>query len=136
MSIGVLLVTHPQVGVSLLHTAERIMGACPLQTECLDVSPDADVDRLAVEVAERVQRLDQSDGVLILTDLYGATPTNLATRVGREFNVDLVAGINLPMMLKVINYAELDLTSLRERVLYAGRQGIVSVDVDTGSIRP
>ena len=78
MSVGVLLITHPGIGTSMLHSARRIIAHCPLQTMCIEVPVDASPERTRDTAAKLIAQLDQGEGVLILTDLFGATPNNIA----------------------------------------------------------
>lgn len=126
MSVGLLLITHGPLGADLLRIATQIFGACPAPVEALDLVNDTPRD-LAVEQALRcTERLDQGDGVLVLTDLYGATPANVATALlDRRDGLRLLAGVNLPMLLRALNYAALDLDSVTERALHGGRDGVL-----------
>ena len=72
-----------------------------------------------------VQELDRGDGVLVLTDMYGSTPSNIAAGLQKEGKVSVVAGINLPMLIRVLNYPFLDLAALAEKALSGGRDGIL-----------
>ena len=72
-----------------------------------------------------IEQLDQGDGVLILTDMYGSTPGNIACALGQNNRVAVVAGLNLPMLVRVLNYPQLDLHTLAEKAESGGRIGIV-----------
>jgi PTS system ascorbate-specific IIA component len=72
-----------------------------------------------------VEQLDQGDGVLVLTDIYGSTPSNIASHLSSRPGVQVVAGLNLPMLLRVLNYARLDLATLAEKAVSGGREGVV-----------
>ena len=80
MSVGILIVTHPGVGSALAHSAQRIMGDAPLKTFCLDIPVDSDVERTEHEISQALANLDAGDGVIILSDIFGATPNNLARK--------------------------------------------------------
>jgi len=88
MSVGILLVTHPGIGNALLNSARRIIVDCPLRTMCLEVPLDASIEKLGIQAADMLQRLDQGDGVLILTDIFGATPHNIAPLDRRQAGAD------------------------------------------------
>ena len=92
----------------------------------LCVSPDSPPERISAAVAAEIQRLDQGDGVLVLCDLYGATPCNRVC-IARTPCIRIVTGCNLPMVLKVFNYARLDLRRLADKALEGGRAGIFEV---------
>lgn len=125
MKVGLLLITHGPVGQDLLDTAIAVLGTCPLQTRCLSVPMNCDPDALTTRGKSLVEELDEGDGVLIMTDLYGSTPSNIACRLGGE-RVVVVAGLNLPMLIRVLNYPALGLADLQTKALSGGRDGIMT----------
>jgi len=125
MTIGVLIISHGQLGQAMLDISVKTLSVCPLATKVLDVSFECDPDILAEKARKMVLELDSGDGVLILTDLCGATPSNIASRLARISRVMVVAGINLPMLIRVLNYPELSLEEMAERAVDGGRQGIM-----------
>lgn len=122
---AILLITHEGLGEVLLQTATKTMGQCPLPVRTLSVPYDSDPETLTAEAAKLAQQLDSGNGVLILTDLYGSTPSNIACRLHQPGRIQVVAGVNLPMLLRVFNYATLDLDELSEKAASGGRNGIV-----------
>jgi len=125
MTIGVLLVSHESLGYTMLDISVKTLSVCPLATRVLSVPLDDDLDILAKRAEKMVIELDSGDGVLVLTDLCGATPSNIACRLVRVTNVMVVAGLNLPMLIRVLNYPELSLTEMAERAVDGGRQGVM-----------
>jgi len=125
MTIGVLLVSHESLGYTMLDISVKTLSVCPLATRVLSVPLDDDLDILAERAEKMVIELDCGDGVLVLTDLCGATPSNIACRLVRVANVMVVAGLNLPMLIRVLNYPELSLTEMAERAVDGGRQGVM-----------
>lgn len=129
MSVGVLLITHSGIGSALLSVAQRLLNPLPLRTEALEVPFDADLDSLLPAASAALRRVDDGDGVLVLTDLYGASPSNLAARVARLGTpVRRVSALNLPMLLRVMNYAELELDQLPAVAAAGGRNGVILDD--------
>jgi PTS system ascorbate-specific IIA component len=127
MSVGVLLVTHPGIGSAMLNTATRIIGGSSLPIKCLEVPPDAALEPLAERARGMLEDLDRGAGVLVLTDIYGATPHNVAQQVACGFaNGAVLAGLNLPMLVRVFNYAEDDLDTLLGKAAEGGTRGILS----------
>ncbi len=124
MSVGVLLITHPGVGSALLHTVTRILGSCPLATKCLEVPAGAETAPLLCLAAEHLAALDSGDGVLVCSDVYGATPSNIACRLADTGRAALVSGLNLPMLLRVYNYPGDDLDTLCRKAAEGGARGI------------
>ena len=125
MSIGILIVSHPGVGQSLLDTAVAIIGSCPIPTRVLPVPMDNNQEHTIQQANKYIHELDQGDGVLILTDLYGATPSNIACGL-RNSKVSIVSGINLPMLIRILNYPDHTLEQLTEKALSGGYDGILS----------
>jgi mannose PTS system EIIA component len=129
MAVGILLVTHPGIGPALIAVATRLLRQLPLKTEAFEISFDADPDALLPAASAAMRRVDDGQGVLVLTDLYGATPSNLAAQIARLGTpVRRVSALNLPMLLRVMNYAELDLDELPAVAAAGARNGVIHDD--------
>ena len=125
MSVAILLLTHDTMGDVLIATARHILGRMPLALEALAIPPGSDVAGSQRHAAARVRALDSGDGVLVLTDVYGATPSNVAeTLDSAGVEVCRVSGVNLPMVLRVLNYPEQPLAELAQTAASGGRAGI------------
>lgn len=129
MSVGILLVTHPGIGSALVEVATRLLHQLPLKTEAFELGFDADIDAALPQASAALRRVDGGDGVLVLTDLYGASPSNLAAQVARLGTpVRRVSSLNLPMLLRVMNYAELPLDELPAVAAAGARNGAILDD--------
>lgn len=129
MSVGILLLTHEAMGDALIATARHILARMPLSVKALAVPPGSDVEAASLKVAACVRELDSGDGVLVLTDVYGATPSNIAQRLpGMGLDIRRVSGLNLPMLLRALNYPEQTLAELAQTAAYGARAGIVEHD--------
>ncbi len=129
MSVGILLVTHPGIGSALVEVATRLLRQLPLKTEAFELAFDADIDAALPQASAALRRVDDGDGVLVLTDLYGASPSNLAAQVARLGTpVRRVSSLNLPMLLRVMNYAELPLDELPAVAAAGARNGAILDD--------
>ena len=129
MTCGILLVTHPGVGTALLDVATRLLRQLPLKTEAFEVPFDADLDALLPLASAALRRVDGGDGVLILTDLYGASPANLAGQLARLGTpVRRVSALTLPMLLRVMNYPEQGLDQLPATAAAGTRNGAIVDD--------
>jgi len=126
MSVGLLLAMHRGMGEAMCATASEIFGRT-LENVCVVSADSDDPLSLARNIQQGLSKVDQGDGVVILSDLYGATPCNVAVRIGRESNVPVLAGANLPMLIRLLNYPDLDLPVLLEKVRQAGRDGIMLI---------
>ncbi|MEG2803599.1 PTS fructose IIA subunit family protein [Stenotrophomonas sp.] len=129
MTCGILLVTHPGVGTSLLEVATRLLRHLPLKTEAFEVPFDADLDVLLPLASAALRRVDSGQGVLILTDLYGASPSNLAGQLARLGTpARRVSALSLPMLLRVMNYPEQGLDQLPATAAAGTRNGAIVDD--------
>jgi len=129
MAVGILLVTHPGIGSSLLQVAGTLLRELPLKAEAFEVPFDADADALLPAASAALRRVDGGQGVLLLSDLYGASPSNLAAKIARLGTpVRRVSALNLPMLLRVMNYAELDLDELPAVAAAGARNGVIHDD--------
>lgn len=129
MSVGILLVTHEGVGTALRAVAQRLLGNLPLAVEVFELPWTAAPDDALPAASAALRRADGDAGVLVLTDLYGASPSNLAARLSRLGTpVRRAAGLNLPMLLRALNYPELDLDSLAATALAGCRNGAIADD--------
>ncbi|ADJ27260.1 PTS sugar transporter subunit IIA [Nitrosococcus watsonii] len=124
MTVGVLIITHGNIGSSLLDTANDMLGSCPLQLKILRVTRASHPDALQRQAKEMINCLNMGQGVLVLTDMYGSTPSNIACYVANEQQVQVVTGLNLPMLIRVLNYPRLSLTKLTEKAVSGGREGV------------
>lgn len=125
MTIGVLLISHELLGQAMLDISVKALSVCPLATAVLSVPLDEDPDALYSRAQKMVTALDSGDGVLILADLCGGTPANIACRLAALDDVMVVAGLNLPMLMRVLNYPKLSLVEMAERAVEGGRQGVM-----------
>ena len=129
MTCGILLVTHPGVGSSLLEVATRLLRQLPLNAEAFEVPVDADLDAQLPLASAAMRRVEGNDGVLVLTDLYGASPSNLAARLARLGTpVRRVSALSLPMLLRVMNYPEQGLDQLPATAAAGARNGAIIDD--------
>jgi len=121
---GVLVVTHGDFGAALLGAAQMIVGPQP-GIESVSVLVGRGVDEIVSELKAALSRLESGLGVLVLTDLFGGTPTTLSLSLRKLGNIEVVAGVNLPMLLKVLQSRAADLPELAAQAKAAGVQGIV-----------
>ena len=122
--IGIVVITHHELGQTLLRTAEGILGKVE---NCTAVSVDgtSSMDQAMSQIQERIRAMDQGDGVLVLTDMFGGTPSNLSLSLLESTRLEVVTGANLPMLLKILNRLDADLEEVGTEAKSAGRQGIV-----------
>jgi PTS system mannose-specific IIA component len=124
MSVGLLIITHERIASVIADTAVTMLGRCPLPLAVLPVSSDWDPDYIREEARTKINALDQGEGVLILTDIYGSTPSNVVGSLLKVNHVQMVSGINLPMLIRVMNYPKLTLNELAQKAVSGGRDGV------------
>lgn len=99
--IGILIVAHVGLAKELISVAEHVTG--PQENiDCVGIYPTDDIEQKRLEILEKTLNLDTGDGVVILTDMFGGTPSNLATSIMEERNVEVIAGMNVPLLVKLI----------------------------------
>lgn len=125
MSAGLLIISHDDIGDALLAAAVGILGVCPLQVLTLAVSPDDSLKSINNRARQLLRELQGSEGILVLTDLLGSTPCNVASSLELPGRISVVAGLNLPMLVRVLSHATDDLQHLVELAIEGGKQGIV-----------
>jgi PTS system mannose-specific IIA component len=135
MKVGLLIIAHDRLGAALMDTATGTLDRCPLHASVLSVSRDCDPEEIRGQARTLVRELDQGAGVLVLTDMYGSTPSNVACSLLDLPRVRVVAGINLPMLIRVFNYPELELDELTRRAVSGGSDGIVLCGAEGGALR-
>ena len=123
--IGFLLVSHGAFGESLIHSASHVMGKRPTYLRQLGVTVHDEPEALLPVGEDLIRFLDQGAGVLVMTDIYGATPANVACRLLRPGRVEGIAGVNLPMLIRALTYREEPLATVRDKALAGGGEGIV-----------
>jgi len=122
---GLLLITHGKLGDDMLDAVKEILTDCPLATASIAVNADSDPDQI-FETANRLcDKLEDEEGILILTDLYGSTPSNIANRLIDTHNARVISGANLPMLLRILNYPDMSLEALCDKAANGARDGIV-----------
>lgn len=126
--VGLLIITHNNVGGALFDAATSVLGSCPLPYEILPVSQNCDPEERLKLAREHLGKLQATgDGVLVVTDMYGSTPSNIATKLSAE-NATVVTGLNLPMLVRIMNYPKLSLEMLSHKAISAGQTGVIIVE--------
>ena len=126
MAVGVLIITHGEIGDQFVKTAESTLaGKIPLPCHTISVSQTCDPDALVKKCRTVIEQINTGSGVLVLTDIYGSTPSNIANRLATDSNIKVIAGINLPMLIRILNYPDSDLDELAEKALSGGHDGII-----------
>lgn len=125
--IGLLLITHGGSGAALVHNVCHVLNQHPPQLEHLDFTAQDDPLDLLPEARRLLHRVDSGEGVLIMTDLFGASPANLALKLLEPGRVEGLSGVNLPMLLRALTYRNKDMATLLTRARDGGRDGIINL---------
>ena len=128
--IGIFLVTHATLGESLIQCACHVLNKRPPQIAQLGVSAQDDPLDILPLARSMLGWVDSGDGVLLLTDIYGATPSNIAAKLAVADRAELVAGVNLPMLLRVHTYRDRDMQTLVKRAVAGACDGVLHVAHD------
>ena len=126
--IGILIVSHGAFGESLIHSASHVLGKRPLFLRQLGVTVHDDPDAILPVAEDLIRFLDQGQGVLVLSDIYGATPSNIAVKLLKPGKVEGVAGVNLPMLIRALTYRSEPLESLVEKALSGAVEGVMRME--------
>ena len=128
--IGIFLITHGTLGESLIQCCCHVLNKRPVQIAQLGVSAQDDPLDVLPLARNMLGWVDGGEGVLVLTDIYGATPSNIAAKLVMPGRIELVAGVNLPMLLRVLTYRERDMPTLVKRAVSGACDGVLHVDTN------
>jgi PTS system mannose-specific IIA component len=122
--VGIVIVTHLRLGEELLAVAELIVGKLK-QFEAVSINPTEEVEEMREKISAAIRKVDGGKGVLILTDMFGGTPSNISLSFLEEWKIEVITGVNLPMLLKLSTYeGEEDLAELAEFIKTYGQKNI------------
>ena len=125
--IGILIISHGDLGNSLINCANHVMGKRPEHLVHLGVTIQDDPDVVILNALELLKQLDCGDGVLILSDICGATPCNIATELVSPGRVECLSGVNLSMLIRALTYRDKSLESLVKKALSGGKEGVMRI---------
>ncbi len=123
--IGILIVSHRQLGEALVDASEFIIGNKPDALESVSIDINESADKLRKKIADGIKKVDRNNGVLILTDMFGGTPSNLSYSFLEEGRLEVISGVNLPILIKVITLRkDMALTKLAQQLEAFGKTTI------------
>ncbi|MCK5876456.1 MAG: hypothetical protein KAG43_02375 [Candidatus Marithrix sp.] len=132
MNVGILLITHDDIGSALIESLKKMFGTLPLPVKVLPIRHDNEFFEFCYHAKNICNSLNEEHGVLVLTDLYAATPCNIAKKLIPDCRVRVIAGVNFPMLVKIMSYSESkgspDLDTLVSVAVSGGCQGILDVN--------
>jgi len=122
-----LILTHGTLGESLIHCASHVLNKRPPRLKQLGVTAQDDPALLLPQARALAKELDDGAGVLILSDMYGGTPSNLASKLVAPGKIEAVAGVSLPMLIRVLTYRDRDLQTIVTKAISGGCEGVIRV---------
>jgi PTS system ascorbate-specific IIA component len=125
--IGILIIAHGPLGESLIDCASHVLNKRAPQLAQLGVSANDDPMLLLPKAIDLVRQLDSGSGVLVMTDMYGGSPSNIASKVVVPGKVEAVCGVNLPMLIRVLTYRDRDLQTIVTKAISGGCEGVMRV---------
>lgn len=129
-TVNIILITHEEIGAALLHAVTMALGGLPLPTTVITVNHNADPEKIISKLKKLMDQRDKEQCFLILTDLFGATPSNVASnlqKLERKDTIRIVSGLNLPMLIRVMNYPNSTLEQLTQKAVSGGKDGIIKL---------
>lgn len=127
-NVGLLILCHKSIGAAMVDTTVNLLGPPKLPFQLISIGAKTDLTLLHEEACRAIKQLDRGDGVLVVTDLFGATPGNIAMRLSEVAKIRIVCGMNLPMVLRIFNYQQEPLETLAEKAIQGGTEGIILYD--------
>ena len=128
--IGILIVSHGAFGEALIHSASHVLGKRPPRVRQIGVTVHDDPDAILPIARSLVRELDDGGGVLVLTDLYGATPGNIAMQLLEKGRVEGLSGVSLPMLVRALTYRDAPLATVVEKALSGCAEGVVHMNAE------
>ncbi|MCW5575796.1 MAG: PTS fructose transporter subunit IIA [Burkholderiales bacterium] len=125
--IGILIISHGTLGESLIHCASHMLNKRPLRLRQLGVTAQDDPVLLLPQARKMIKELDEGHGVLVLTDMYGGSPSNIAAKLVIPDRIEAVAGVNLPMLIRALTYRDKALSVMMTKAISGGCEGVLRV---------
>ena len=126
--VGILLITHDNLGETLLDIANSILGEKTRSIATLNVEQSMEIDFVVEKALITIEQIDNGKGVIILTDIIGATPFNIVRRLITPTKIESISGLNLPMLLRAITYQKSDLSDLLKKAEQGGKDGVLKIE--------
>jgi len=124
MSIALFFITHEGIASNLIRIGEAIIQKTNNNLSYLEIAMDADINFMLESIDNKLEQLDLKQGLLVITDIYGSTPSNIAQKIADKHQTDLISGVNLPMIIRLLNYRNADATTLVQKALDGAKKGI------------
>jgi len=133
MSVAIFLVTHEGIASNLIAVAEAVIKNKSQNLSYTEVPMDTEPEQVREDIEQRLAKLDTKQGILFLTDIYGSSPSNIAMRLAEKYHAHMVSGVNLPMVIRLLNYRDEVEGKLVEKALSGAKKGIQDNFFETSS---
>jgi mannose PTS system EIIA component len=127
--VGILIIAHGTLGESLIHCAGHVMGGPPAQLAHIGLGMHDDPQAVLPQAMKLLRGLDEGGGVLVLSDVYGATPSNIACKLLMPGKIEGVAGVNLPMLVRALTYRNEPLKTVVAKAISGGIEGVMQMPI-------
>ena len=124
MSVALFLITHEGIASNLIAVAEAVIKKKSQNLSYTEIPMDADLDMVSDAIEKRLAQLDTKQGILFLTDIYGSSPSNITMRLAEKHHAHMISGVNLPMIIRLLNYRDEAEDGLIEKALSGAKKGI------------
>ena len=124
MSVALFFITHEGIASNLITIGEAIIQNTNNNLSYFEIPMDANNNIMIEDIEKKLEQLDIEEGVLFITDIYGSTPSNIAQKMADKHHADLISGVNLPMIIRLLNYRNETVESLIQKTLDGAKKGI------------
>ena len=124
MSVALFFITHEGIASNLITIGEAIIQNTNNNLSYFEIPMDANNNIMIEGIEKKLEQLDIEEGVLFITDIYGSTPSNIAQKMADKHHADLISGVNLPMIIRLLNYRNETVESLIQKTLDGAKKGI------------
>ncbi len=128
--IGILVIAHGNLGNALLECARHVLGELPPRVAAVEVYMFDNEDTMVTRVQPAIESLDVGQGVLVLTDIFGATPCNIAARLMQKGKVEVISGVNVAMLLRAIQHRDIPLDMAVGKVVHGAKESVIRLLTD------
>ncbi|MDA0237250.1 MAG: PTS fructose transporter subunit IIA [Proteobacteria bacterium] len=125
--VGIILITHGSLGRSLIDCAQYVIGYPLKNIAAVSIDVDDSIESIYKKAIEKISKIDDGAGVLVLTDMYGGSPSHITKKLLQKNNIYGISGVNLPMLIRVLTYREKDLKTLVSKAITGGNEGVMQI---------
>ncbi len=125
--VGIVLITHGSLGQSLIDCAKHVIGDPINNITAVEINGNVSIEAMTKKAAEAISNVDDGAGIIVLTDMYGGSPSNITKKLLETDNIYGISGVNLPMLIRVLTYREEDMKTLIKKGLSGGSEGVIQI---------